>query len=466
MSAYAAILLAITMILASALLVQFLLLGSTAARHAILLWALVAVGVVPLVYLAVVSWELPPVVRLPFQDLLPQLGQSTFDTPVIGPTPVSASSPDAVAYGKILGIVWVLGLLVGLLRIGHGLLVAHRWKRSATPLADVASRATLEQVREVLDGSLPPVLVSDEAQVPVTIGCFRPVVLVPLSLLNQLDPKQLLHVLLHECAHAVRRDPLVGLYQRIVSSALWFHPLVFLTNWLLDGLRERLCDNHALRTTTPAAYTRTLLLVARSLTPVNQAVPSTPLFRSRRQLERRVAKILTPGRNVMVQLPTWKTAVIAVALLSTGFVLTCWAASPMPRDTGYNLSHVVNFEMGATQLRDGDHIVVEKVEGTSSKMEAGNLYVVQGTYRLGSEQRASLSVFVTGSREHQPTPIQKTQTMVVDQGEGRFSLIFYMWNQGKPHVSFYPADGGSSFASVYFGTAESLLTRGWWEPKE
>lgn len=466
MSVTVALLLAITLVLAAALLAQCLVLGSTAARHAVLFWALVAVGVVPCAYVAAVSWGLPPVVRLPLQKMLPQLAQRTVDTMTVDTSPHSTSSPDTAVSGTLLGNIWALGVILGLMRIAHGLLVARRLKRAAVPLDDEISRAVLCRVREELGRPLPPVYASREAQVPVTIGCFRPLVLVPQPLLQQLDQRQLLHVLVHECAHAVRRDPLVGLYQRVVASALWFHPLVFLTNRLLDGLRERLCDNQALRTATPAAYTRTLLLVARSLTTVNHAVLSAPLLRSRRQLERRVAEILTPGRNVMVQLPTWKTAVIAVALLSAGFAITCWAASPTPRDTGHYLSHVVDFEMGATQLRDGDQIVIEKVEGTSSKMEAGNIYVVQGTYRLDSEERARLSVFVTGSAEHQPTPIQKTQTMLVDQGEGRFSLIFYMWNEGNPHVSFYPAEGGSSFASVYFGTDESLLTRGWWEPKE
>jgi beta-lactamase regulating signal transducer with metallopeptidase domain len=463
MSATVGVLSVITVVLAVALLVQCLLLDSPAARHTVLLWALVAVGLVPLAYAVAASWGLQPVVRLPLHAMLPQLAGGSVATPSVVHSPNSTSSPVAAVPGTLLGNIWALGAILGLLRIAHGLIVARRWMRAATPLDDETSRVVLDRVREELGHPIPPVHGSRDARVPVTIGCFRSMVLVPQTLLEQLDQRQLLHVLVHECAHAVRHDPLVGLYQRVVASALWFHPLVFLTNRLLDGLRERLCDNYSLRSATPAAYTSTLLLVARSLTPMNQALPSAHLFRSRRQLEHRVAEILSPGRNVMVQLPTWKTAMIAVALLSAAFVLTCWAASPSPRELGHYLSHVVDFEIGATKLREGDQIVIEKVEGTSSKMEAGNVYVVQGTYRLASELRASLSVFVTGSGENNPTPIQKTQTMLVDQGEGRFSLIFYMWNNGKPHVSFYPAEGGSSFASVYFGTGESLLEHGWWK---
>jgi hypothetical protein len=52
--------------------------------------------------------------------------------------------------------------------------------------------------------------------------------------------------------------------------------------------------------------------------------------------------------------------------------------------------------------------------------------------------------------------------VLVDQGDGHYSLILYMAYDGNPHVSFY-SDGGESFANVYFGSGESLLKRGWWD---
>ena len=51
--------------------------------------------------------------------------------------------------------------------------------------------------------------------------------------------------------------------------------------------------------------------------------------------------------------------------------------------------------------------------------------------------------------------------MRIEQGDGRFSLFFYMWEKGNPHVAMYGGNGGGSFANVYFGTGDSLLVRGW-----
>ena len=94
-------------------------------------------------------------------------------------------------------------------------------------------------------------------------------------------------------------------------------------------------------------------------------------------------------------------------------------------------------------------------------MSAGNTYVIKGTYRLTSERNASLSAYTTGDASDpkavsmQSIPTQKTQTIEVDEGSGRFSLILYMWYDGNPHVSFY--HDGQSIGGVYFGTGSSVL---------
>jgi hypothetical protein len=154
---------------------------------------------------------------------------------------------------------------------------------------------------------------------------------------------------------------------------------------------------------------------------------------------------------------------IAAFIIAAGLALVGRAATPTSR-VGYDLSHVVRFEAGASRLRDGDSITIEEVAGTSDSMTAGNTYVIKGTYKLASRKHATLLASVTANRPQQGlnVPTQKTQSVLVDQGDGRFSLILYMRYQGNPHVSFYSADG-ESFANLYFGTGNSLLKRGWWE---
>jgi len=161
----------------------------------------------------------------------------------------------------------------------------------------------------------------------------------------------------------------------------------------------------------------------------------------------------------------WKRVAIAALFVAGGISLVGVAASPAPPRAGYELSHAVRFEIGATRLRDGDSISVEEVTGTMDKMSAGNTYVIKGTYKLASQKSATLLASVTAdqSKQGREVPTQRTQSAMVDQGDGHFSLFLYLPYDGKPHVSFYPADGGESFANLYFGTGDSVLKRGWWE---
>ena len=174
----------------------------------------------------------------------------------------------------------------------------------------------------------------------------------------------------------------------------------------------------------------------------------------------------------MNYLKLYKPAAVAAVLVVAGHALALPAAEPEAasptaappaapneeRVVGFDLSQKVDFKLGATQLRDGDNITIEEVYGTSSEITGGNLYLVKGTYRLSSEKNANLSVYVThdvSNRFGGGLPSQSTQQISVAQGAGRFSLIFYFWKKGNPHVSFY--GGGKSFGNVYFGTGDSLF---------
>lgn len=165
----------------------------------------------------------------------------------------------------------------------------------------------------------------------------------------------------------------------------------------------------------------------------------------------------------MVLFRHWKIAALATAFAGGGWMLSCFGAQPTDHDVGYDLSRTVRFETGAKQMHNGDDITITDVHGTSDTMTAGNIYVIRGTYRLASEKKATLAAFVTESasdpdlKQMQEIPVQRTQTLALDEGNGKFKLVLYLWYNGNPHVSFYPAGGGNSFGGVYFGTGASVL---------
>jgi beta-lactamase regulating signal transducer with metallopeptidase domain len=81
---------------------------------------------------------------------------------------------------------------------------------------------------------------------PAIVGLFRPILLVPSGIVEELRPAQWEAVLAHELSHARRRDNLASALHMIVEAFFWFHPLVWWIGGRLIEERERACDEAVL----------------------------------------------------------------------------------------------------------------------------------------------------------------------------------------------------------------------------
>jgi hypothetical protein len=149
----------------------------------------------------------------------------------------------------------------------------------------------------------------------------------------------------------------------------------------------------------------------------------------------------------MAKLVFKKIAVLAVCLVCGVIALSGFAGyAPARPDSSTDFSHVVNLD------GNGDNIQILEVRGPSDRLMVGNTYEVRGTYKLVSRDKAVLALNVTtdGSKPHESHPDLPKQKIIVEKGEGSFTLQFHMWTEGNPHVSFYPVKGGHGFASRNF----------------
>jgi hypothetical protein len=120
---------------------------------------------------------------------------------------------------------------------------------------------------------------------------------------------------------------------------------------------------------------------------------------------------------------------------------------------------VVKFKNGEDSFLPGDEILIHEIRGTAPTFRPGNWYQIKGIYALSSHPQAILSTFVSATGPNSGnTNVIPPQTQVVAAGTGEFTLILPMLYVGYPHVSFYPAGGGPSFGSAYFGIGNSILS--------
>ena len=137
-----------------------------------------------------------------------------------------------------------------------------------------------------------------------------------------------------------------------------------------------------------------------------------------------------------------------------------------PVPTFAELPYAVPFEQGASRLLNGDKISILEIRGTSRTFMPDNTYMIKGTYTLATHQRATLAASITAmDAAHWVGAWDEHQTAVVNQGTGTFTLVLPMTCHGWPHLSFYPAEGGSDFGGSYFGTGDFVLKH-WWGSKK
>ncbi len=89
--------------------------------------------------------------------------------------------------------------------------------------------------------------VSEIARSPLTIGYFKPVILLPVAALNNLSTQQVEAILLHELSHIRRFDYLVNFMISIINTVLYFNPFVKLFMRHVEEERENCCDQLVLQ---------------------------------------------------------------------------------------------------------------------------------------------------------------------------------------------------------------------------
>jgi beta-lactamase regulating signal transducer with metallopeptidase domain len=91
------------------------------------------------------------------------------------------------------------------------------------------------------------VWISETISTPVTVGFLKPVILVPLAAVNQLNTQQMEAVLLHELAHIKRYDYLVNIITVIIKTIFYFNPFTRNLANVIEEEREKSCDEWVLQ---------------------------------------------------------------------------------------------------------------------------------------------------------------------------------------------------------------------------
>ena len=245
--------------------------------------------------------------------------------------PVFLTIPPTIGNGSYAGAptsapldptsFWMAGvaLLYGYRFIGW--LSAQRLRRRGVCAAPQEWQNTILRLSARVRLSRPVVLLESAlTETPVTIGIWKPVILLPLGLLAGLPADQVEAILLHELAHIRRHDFLVNLLQTLVEGLLFYHPATWWVSRTIRREREMCCDDLATEAMGDViTYTKALATLAerRVRVPLLAASGGPLMLRIHRLLHR--------------QTPVSQTGpALVFLLLAAGAALFAFQPEPAP----------------------------------------------------------------------------------------------------------------------------------------
>lgn len=202
----------------------------------------------------------------------------------VGTSPdFTTNANEAFSLNRGLGLLllglYAVVLCFGALRLAHAFYVTRKLESNSV---DIGHNGLVEALVEKCSSSIseiprrPNIRVSASVPVPITVGVFDPVIILPEQLLNEGSEEILTSAIGHELVHISRRDYALNFVYELLYLPLSFHPGAALIRRRIRQTRELSCDELvAERILKPEVYARSLVKLASSAPALHRLSVST-----------------------------------------------------------------------------------------------------------------------------------------------------------------------------------------------
>jgi beta-lactamase regulating signal transducer with metallopeptidase domain len=250
------------------------LLRNSAARYRHWIWVaalLLSIGIPLTTSTRIWSESFAGVAQTPlaYQDTIQPLVVGDTDATESRRSPLTES---AIVLSRsvavILLAIYVATLFYGALRLARAWYLTRQLRQASLELGENKKIAALIEKCTVSISGMPGsarICISQSVAVPITVGMFNPVIILPSQLLSEDNDEVLTSAIGHELVHVRRRDYALNFIYELLYLPLSFHPAAALIRRRIRQTRELSCDELvAERILNPEVYARSLVKLASS----------------------------------------------------------------------------------------------------------------------------------------------------------------------------------------------------------
>lgn len=271
---------------------------------------------------------------------------------------------------QLIVLIYLTGLIFLTLKLMGGLLltlrlrkvrVSHPGKNFQIIVSSIAGKLGIRRKIEILESKL--------VNIPVTIGHFKPAILMPLGTLTGIPTLQLEAIFAHELAHIRRADYLINIFQSVIEILFFFNPSVWWISGIIRDERENICDDLAVDV---CGESLNLVKALVSVSEINYSNKNLVMaaIGNKNKLYRRINRMTGENKIKSNASKMFAVSFVLIAFLSFGFY-ACGVSNGENYGSDQNINSSFNYELNenSNQIEQDDIVFVNQDNSDSEKDE-------------------------------------------------------------------------------------------------
>ncbi len=202
------------------------------------------------------------------------------------------------AHTNLITQIWLFGVVLFSIRLLGGYAYLQQFVLGIHQKNEKLSYLVNKLTKQLGVNKSIPVYESEKVSSPMIIGYLKPLIMVPVGLVNCLEEHEVEAILFHELAHVLRHDFLVNLFVSLSEVLLFYHPGAW---WIASNIRyerEHCCDDLAIKHFGNSLEYAKVLLKLEQLGKSNVPNLALGMASQKKNLLYRVKRILNQPYNI------------------------------------------------------------------------------------------------------------------------------------------------------------------------